>query len=89
MTIGDFKNPAIRNKRTEKFRAGQMGWDMGDALMIKARVLTRYGYIYVVQLYAQSSELKNKWIEAMTHDRLKEIIGPDCNGEMPKREWFK
>lgn len=66
-----------------KYKVGDTGWDMGDAVKILEVLPAKTSkYVYVVAVQ-RSNRFGKAWVEVFTEKYLKNVIGPDCNGDLP------
>lgn len=63
---------------------------MGHAFMVLSVRKTKYGVVYVLAV-CDPRRTRRIWIEGTMHRRLVTdgIVGPDCNGTVPNKKWFK
>lgn len=67
-----------------KFKADDLGWDMGDAVKILEVVKSKkFGFTYLAAVSQGDKPRTGAWLEAFTEQRMAGIIGPDCNGDLP------
>jgi hypothetical protein len=69
-----------------RFEVGALGWDDGHALQLVECLQGERFRAWVCKVGAPDG---NWWYEAHLEKELRKKLGPDCDGALPTRAWFK